>query len=160
MFFKRSLEPHSLWCPLKAVAEWNHRLIVCYITEGWRDAHFQNDHAALCAGKPLHLVSQTHFHAAQSKERVSFDGQSSRVSSSEWNQMLLWAKLFRWGTLSHVISKSLEEKSNLICRGWLWMWLTMLAEGQNLNLRASLSCKSQTPAKITPPNSAKSDTTF
>lgn len=86
--------------------------------------------------------------------------QSWKVSPSEWNQMLLWAKHFRWGTLNHVISKSQEAKSHLICRGWLWMWWTMLAEGQNLNPRSSLNRKSQTRAKITPPNSAKSDTTF
>ncbi len=40
--------------------------------------------------------------------------QSSKVSTSEWNQMLLWAKHFRWGTLDH--SSNMSRVANNVGR--------------------------------------------
>ncbi len=157
MFFKRPLEPHSLWCPLGAVAEWNHRLIVCYITVGWRDAHFQNHHAALCAGEPLHLVSQTHFHAAQSKERNSFETKVKKFPPQSGIRCFSEQNTSGGGHLTMFFPRS-KESSNM-SRVALNV-VNNVAEGQNLNPRSSLNRKSQTRAKITPHNSAKSDTTF
>lgn len=40
--------------------------------------------------------------------------QSSKVSTSEWNQMLLWAKNFRWGTLCYFQKLRSKESSNML----------------------------------------------
>lgn len=114
-----SLEPCLLWCPFSKLwlSETTSKFFFCYITVDWIDAHFQNHHAPLCAGEPLHLASQTHFHAAQSKEQDSFEAKAQKVSTSEWNQMLLWAKKLQVGdTLLCYFQKLRSKKSSNMLR--------------------------------------------